>query len=224
MKQKKCIPLLLLTGVLCFFSGCTKDLTLKYLVYSNDFENGQLNYIVLYDLAGPIPAATALTKTEDFNGSKVLGRFNNNTVAVNLSNMPTHNAVQIEFDLYIHDKWDGNVIGPSGKPDIWQFTADNTPYIIATFSNTNNITQSYPNFYGVSNPSPAKANSILQNLSGVCSLKAIEGGTSMYHIVKTVAHSGPYFGFTCNDALQPVNSLCTKSWSIDNIYVTAIKY
>jgi hypothetical protein len=219
MKPRVSIFLFFLAGFGFFFSGCTKNLTLKYLVYSNDFENSKLDNITIYTINGSTPEI----KIEDFNGSKVLGRFNNNTIGVFLSNLPTHNAIQIEFDLNIHDKWDGNYLGPTGKPDIWQMTADNTPILITTFSNTANQ-QAYPNFYGTGNASPAKANTINQLLDGVCSLKGTVGGSSMYRIVKTVAHTGGVFGFTCNDALQPFNSLCTKSWSIDNLTVTAIKY
>ena len=222
MKQKSRISFILLiffSGLLSCFSSCTKNLTLKYLVYHNDFESSRLDNITIYTINGSTPEV----KIEDFNGSKVLGRFNNNTVGVYLSSLPTHNAMQIEFDLNIHDKWDGNFLGTTGKPDIWQMTADNVPIIITTFSNNTN-SQAYPNFYNVGNVSPAKANSINSNLTGVCSLKGVEGGTSMYRIVQTVAHSGSNFGFTCNDALQPYNSLCTKSWSIDNLIVTAIKY
>lgn len=223
MKRNRPVNYILLicfTGLLGCFSSCTKNLTSKYLVYTNDFENGRADSILsLYSING----LRIDMRTEDFNGSKVLGRFNNNTFLVYLSSLPTHNAIQIEFDLNIHDKWDGNFLGATGKPDIWQMTADNTPVLITTFSNTNNQ-QAYPNYYGVAASSPAKANSLNQNLDGVCSLKGVAGGSSMYRIVKTVAHTGSNFGFTCNDALQPFNSLCIKSWSIDNMTVTAIKY
>lgn len=200
-------------------SGCIKNLTRKTTLFNNDFESGQLKGLQAYDINGPIYT----TLIEDLNGSKVFGRFNNNTILLVFPNMPSHNAVQIEFDLNIHDKWDGNYLGATNKPDIWQMMIDNEPVLITSFSNTS-YQQYYPNFYNVGNPSLAKSNAIETSLKGVCSLKDIAGGSSRYRIVKTVPHFGSSLTFSCNDALQPFNSLCIKSWSIDNLKVTAIKY
>lgn len=206
-----------LSGML--LSACTKNLTRKTLLLTNDFEDGQLKGLQAYNSNGLISSSLV----EDLNGSKVFGRFNNNTILLTISSLPVHNAIQIEFDLNIHDKWDGNYLGTTNKPDIWQMIIDNEPVLITSFSNTG-YQQYYPNFYNVGNPSPAKSNAIETDLKGVCSLKEVTGGSSRYRIVKTVPHSGNTLTFSCNDALQPFNSLCLKSWSIDNLTVTAIKY
>lgn len=206
-----------LTGML--LSACTKNLTRKTILFENDFETSQLKGLEAYDINGPISS----NLIEDLNGSQVFGRFNNNTILLTIPSLPTHNAVQIEFDLNIHDKWDGNYLGATNRPDIWQMVIDNNPVIITSFSNTS-YQQSYPGFYNIGNPSPAKSNAIETGLNGVCSLKNVAGGSSQYRIVKTVAHTGGSLTFSCNDALQPFNSLCLKSWSIDNLTVTAIKY
>ena len=42
-----------------------------------------------------------------FNGSTVLGNFANNTPVLTLNSLPTHDSILLEFDLYIHDSWDG---------------------------------------------------------------------------------------------------------------------
>ena len=91
-----------------------------------------------------------------------------------------------------------------------------------TFSNTS-YQQSYPNFYQNSNL-PARANAWDINLPGVCSSQGVLGGTSSYKINKTIGHSGNSFKLDCSDALQPFNDSCFKSWSIDNLSITAIKY
>lgn len=206
-----------LSGIL--LSACTKNLTRKTALFDNNFESGQLKGLQAYDITGPISS----TLIEDLNGSKVFGRFNNNTILLTIPSLPSHNAIQIEFDLNIHDKWDGNYLGPTNKPDIWQMMIDNAPVLITSFSNTS-YQQYYPSFFNVGNPSPAKSNAIETTLKGVCSLKDVNGGSSRYRIVKTVPHSGSSLTFSCNDALQPFNSLCLKSWSIDNLMITAIKY
>jgi hypothetical protein len=206
-----------LTGML--LSACTKNLTRKTILFDNNFENSQLMGLQAYDINGLISSPPI----EDLNGSKVFGRFNNNTILLTIPSLPTHNAIQIEFDLNIHDKWDGNYLGTTNRPDIWQMVIDNAPVLITSFSNTS-YQQYYPGFYNVGNPSPAKSNAIETGLAGICSLKDVAGGSSRYRIVKTVPHSGNSISFSCNDALQPFNSLCLKSWSIDNLTVTAIQY
>jgi len=46
----------------------------------------------------------------------------------------------------------------------------------------------------------------------------------MYKIVQQFAHSNKSFQLSLSDALQPFNAECEKSWSIDNIKITAFKY
>lgn len=208
-----------LLAVVIFSNGCFKNITKKYLLYENDFENGELRGLEAYNTTGPVKPNPIF----EFNGSKVLGPFNNNTILVNFFNLPGHNAISIEMELNIHDKWDGNLLGPTGIPDIWQMKADQGGILVTTFSNTANP-QAYPNFYLATVPVPAKTSAMLTDVAGVCSLQGISGGSSTYKIVKIFPHSGPNLTWSCNDALQPFNSSCLKSWSIDNLTITAIRY
>ncbi len=214
------------TGIFCFLlavtvlsNGCFKNITKKYLLYENDFENSELRGLEAYTLTGPVEPRPVF----DFNGSKVLGPFNNNTILLNFFNLPGHNAISVEMELNIHDQWDGNYIGPTGKPDIWQMKADQGGLLITTFSNNTNV-QAYPNYYLSTTPVPAKTSAMLVDVPGLCSLKGLPGGSTTYKIVKIFAHSGPNLTWSCNDALQPFNSGCLKSWSIDNLSITAIRY
>jgi hypothetical protein len=210
-----------LISFLVLSNGCFKNITQKYLLYANDFEKADLKGVDVYDSSGHIKDPFT-----DFNGSKVLGRFNNNTIVFGFVGLPSHNIIQIEFDLHIHDKWVGNFKGTNKEVDVWQLSVDNNPYLITTFSNDPSYLQSYPNSYepGVNNPVPAKTNATVTDGKGVCSLQGVTGGTSTYRIVKFVQHWSKSLFITCNDALQPYNSLCAKSWSIDNVTITAIKY
>jgi hypothetical protein len=87
--------------------GLQKDTT----IYRNDFEGGNLSGI----LGG---------KIEDYNGSRVIGRYSQDGFLVKVGQFTRkHNMVQISFDLYIHDTWDGNAVKPEG-PDIWIMNID----------------------------------------------------------------------------------------------------
>jgi hypothetical protein len=210
-----------LISLLILSNGCFKNLTQKYQLYANDFENADLKGMEVYDSSGHVK-----NPFSDVNGSKVLGRFNNNTILFGFVGIPSHNIIQIEFDLNIHDKWVGNYKGTNKEVDIWQMSVDNNPTLITTFSNDPSYFQSFPNFYnpGVTSPVPAKTDATIIDGKGVCSLQGVIGGTSTYRIVKFIQHWGRNLTITCNDALQPYNSICSKSWSIDNVTITAIKY
>src|SRR5690606_23756276 len=92
-------------------------------VYSNDFESSDLTGITNGIL-------------ESYNNTMVLGRYNTGGFELSVSELPPHDLVQITFDLYIHDSWDGNeMIEDIGGPDIWQMTVDGKLYINTTFSN-----------------------------------------------------------------------------------------
>ena len=106
MKKKTIVRLLSFffaaSGTCVLFYSCFKDLPKKQIVYQNDFEKNIMNGLKVNNGNGLIDSV----KIVDFNGTKVAGRFNNNYVYLKLKNLPDHNALKIEFDLYIHDKWD----------------------------------------------------------------------------------------------------------------------
>jgi hypothetical protein len=214
--------ILFLLAIGFMYNSCVKNVTSKILVYENGFDQGQ-NYFQVYGPGGQV----IIPKIENYNGSNVLGRFFNNYVFLQTDNLPKHTAISVEFDLYIHDKWEGNTASlVSNKPDLWVMAFDDAPVLITTFSNTNNA-QSYPDFYLANGTSPSKANAVRTDLPGACALKGIAGGTSYYKIVKTVAHTASTFKIAFNDNLNvigtPDTQICTKSWSIDNIRISTIK-
>lgn len=218
--KKKNLTILFLFLVL--FSACSKRLPDKVVVYNNNFETGSQHKLTVVNFSGIIDS----TKIIRFNGSNVLGNFNNNRVELNLDSLPIHNTLKITFDLYIHDKWDGDYLIPGGNniPDAWQMVLDGGQIHVTTFSNSN-FGQSYPKNYVAGTASnPARSDAWNTNLPGLCALKASPNGSTLYKIEITTAHTNNRANISCNDALQPFGSFCQKSWSIDNLMVTAIQY
>ncbi|MCW3087838.1 MAG: hypothetical protein JWQ78_1224 [Sediminibacterium sp.] len=216
-------PCLVFITVIMAFMGCTKDLTQKNILYTNDFNNGVAKGLAAYNAAGLVA-----NTFEDFNGTGVFGRFFNNYLFIQFDNLPRHFAVTVEFDLYIHDKWEGDSarLAPLKKPDLWVMSVDDNPILVTTFSNTAEG-QSYPLFYLPGNKTTPQTNALRTDLPGACSLKDTRGGTSLYRIVRTVAHTGVSFKVAMNDNLNATGNaatqLCTKSWSIDNLKISTIR-
>ena len=206
---------------LILFGSCAKDYRNQAEVYSNDFEQNNLTGIS----GGEI---------ETFNNSKVLGRYNNSGFELSLNNLPEHDMVEISFDLYIHDAWDGNKEGEDGivdGPDLWEMMLDGKNYIKTTFSNVPCGTgtfcepQSYPHNYPNNNNNP-KTGAANRNLPGVCNMAGVVGGTSLYKIVKQIKHSDQQHILKCIDQLKQSNApdpKCDESWSVDNIKIKAIR-
>ena len=203
--------------VLCLvlFSSCTKDVTKESDVYSNDFEQGDLKDIT-----------SGIVTT--YNNSKVLGQYNNGGFELSLTDLPEHDLVEVTFDLYIHDSWDGNQNNDNiDGPDIWKLILDGKEYINTTFSNNTCgagmrcSPQSYPNDYPNFNNNP-KTGAYKINLPSVCHTV---GKTTLYKIKKRISHSKSSILVKCMDKLVQTNAndaLCDESWSIDNINIKVI--
>jgi len=91
------------------------------------------------------------------NGEHFLGQFNNGTVSLNLDQLPTHQWLQINFDLYIIRSWDGNLTETTADqsnhiqstdtivgPDQWSFQIDQHSFLVTTFSNWSLGNQAFP--------------------------------------------------------------------------------
>lgn len=221
-KQYRFVSVLLTVIFLSIlFHSCFKDLPTKTIVYQNDFESSNNSSINVYNYLGRVDTPAIAT----FNGGHVLGRFNNNLVSLKIRNLPKHRILKIAFDLYIHDKWDGDYIAPgNGLPDAWLMEIDNFPLYVTTFSNSS-YRQSYPGDYVVGGfKFPPKADAWGTNFPGACALKDSANGTTLYKIEKTTSNTGDSIVLTMHDVLQPRGNDCLKSWSIDNVVLTVSSY
>ena len=201
------------------FSACSKIVQKETEVYFNDFETGDLNGIVngyLYE----------------YNGSTVLGRYNQSGFELLLTDLPSHDLIQVSFDLFIHDSWDGNKLGIEDVdgPDLWKMLVDEELYINASFSNIACVNangmfcppQSYPANYPNNNNYPRKG-AYKVDLPAACHPN---GTTTWYKVTKTISHSKNEILLQCIDQLVQKNAddpNCDESWSVDNIRINTIK-
>jgi hypothetical protein len=208
--------LIIVTFLFFIVNSCKNQVQSEVVVYSNTFESNNLSGIK----GGTIT---------QFNSTSVIGQYNNSGFTLNLNDLPRHHLITITLDLYLHDSWDGNKLGPDG-PDIWQMLVDGNTYIDASFSNSEcspgnfcppqSYPLNYPNNY--SNP---KTGAHKTDLPGVCHLVNNTNGTTLYKIVKTFKHSNNTLILQCLDKLVQTNDpipKCDESWSVDNIIIKAI--
>lgn len=215
--RKQMQTLLVLVGCLGLFA-CSKAIPDRNYAYYNDFESSDVpTKFKVYSATGLVDS----NKVSRFNNSQVLGRFNSNFVVLKVDSVAPHNVLKIEFDLLLHDNWQGNFIPPGGSlPDIFQVKLDNNPILLTTFSNDNNP-QSFPNNYQPNMiRNPALSNS-WGTFDGACSKLGQKNGTSWYRLEFFTFHKGP-IEMSFQDVLFNGSDFCTKSWSLDNIKLTAI--
>jgi hypothetical protein len=201
--------------MLLIFSSCSDTLESEELIYSNNFglmdlrnfENGRL-FI--------------------FDGDTLLGFYNNEEVSVTLYDLPSHNIVKLEVELYVHDSWDGNPDDGIGGPDYWYMKIDRQEVFRTTFSNTPCestfcFRQSYPNDYFRQND--PKTGAIRTDLRGLCLFGAFQNYTTVYNVIRMVSHSADSVKITLGDELKQTNTpnpLCDESWSVGKIQLTTM--
>jgi len=210
---------ILVFGLILVNFSCTKNLTFEKVVFFTNFEKGLPTNLTINNIYGQIND----DKIFYFNRSKVLGPLNNNSINIEIDSIPEHNILEVNFDLYIHDNWQGNKIANNGIPDLFAIKINDDPKLFTTFSNDASYTQAFPEWYP-NGSNPIKSNSINLDLPGLCYSKNNKEGTTFYSIKRTFKNDDKEIVLSLSDALQPFNSLCEKSWSIDNIKIVAFKY
>ena len=97
----------------------------------------------VYDFESSVPGEWSHTNRSvtPSEGRTFLGRFGNDTVSLDLSTLPTHDSIEIEFDLFVIGSWDGNATVNDNGPDYWEWALDGGRQLLTTF--TNNAPPSY---------------------------------------------------------------------------------
>ncbi|MCB0161567.1 MAG: LamG domain-containing protein, partial [Caldilineaceae bacterium] len=98
-----------------------------------------------YDFESGVPPAwniqTTGSVTREGQPTKFLGLFENNTVKLNLQNLPVHDTVEVQFDLYLRGVWTGN--NPVDGPDTWAWGVDGQDILRTNFSTQTNMNGAY---------------------------------------------------------------------------------
>ena len=207
--------LVLLTLSIVGLTACKKNITIREKIYFEDAEDGIANNVSAITGTGNSYGSMV----RPFAGTNVIGNFNNTVLNLVIDNMPNHNMVYVSFDLYTHDRWEGNRVGLPGIVDVWNVRVNEEFHLSTTFSNIRSQPQSFPEWIGDSK-NISRGNAIDTLLPGNCLWEAKPNGTSKYKIAFARPHTSSNFTLSLNDALQ--GSYCEKSWSIDNILIEAI--
>lgn len=214
------IPLFLLYLIVGLMQACQSGKESRTEIYFNNFENDNLS-----NISGG--------KFYSYNQTKMLGNYNKDGFVFYMNQLPAHQMVEVSFDLYIHDSWDGNQLGNGiDGPDIWALYVDEVPYIYTTFSNNSCFygpfcpPQSYPGNYPQNYHNP-KTGAYQTGLPPTCNYAHLPYGSTIYKIKKTVVHQSGQLTVSCRDQLIQTNAedpLCDESWSIDNLKISLINY
>ncbi len=180
-------------------------------LYSNNF-NTAIGTGWTFPATAPVTATPAI---KSWNGESVLGNMGAQQAILNLTNIPSHDFITVDFDLFIHDSWDGN--NTNSGPDVFNMIVNGDTSIHTTFSNWNFSpynTQAYPNNIPASNPNFTGA--LATNLPTACN-SSVSNLSAKYHISKTIAHTAASLTLL----LEAVGTeiACNESWSIDNLVI-----
>ncbi|MBI1842659.1 MAG: hypothetical protein HYR88_17610 [Verrucomicrobia bacterium] len=147
---------------------------------------------------------------------KFLGPFGNAGTKLSLSGIGAHDHVQISFDLYIIQSWDGN--NPSVGPDRFLVKVGGGSTLLdTTFGSTvSGVYQSYPGAFGSSYPplTGSTEHGTLGYLWGVAP------ADSVYHITLSFPHTSSSVAIEFSGL--NLQDLTDESWGLDNVVVKAI--
>ncbi len=214
-------------SILLILTGCLQGQPEEQVVYFNNFEQesrlegaSEFNGYIETTIQGANP-------TSQFNGSTVLGRFGTGGLFIKLLQLPAHDYIKIEYDLFIHDSWEGNGERGNGE-DVIILNLDNTTLYFSSVINTKCLDrncesiQSFPDIIRVRN-NPENANVFDPSLPGVCHWRNELGGSKHIKISELYPHSVLESTITIGaDIKDTGEDLCFKSWSIDNVVITTI--
>ncbi len=182
------------------------------IFYFNDFEG----------VVGP-EWSNRSTDTTPLGARTFLGQFSNDTVSLALNGLPPHSTVQVTFELFVIESWDGN--NRDFGPDVWEFSAgDDQALLKTTFSNAfdlhTSFWQAYPDTHpGGYNPGLTGAAEI--DTLGYADLSAYSGANdSIYRLAFNIPHSAA--SLFLNFSGSNLEGVEDESWGIDNIAVSVL--
>jgi hypothetical protein len=151
-------------------------------------------------------------------GRGFLGPFGNASATLMLTNLPIHDRVTLDFDVYVINSWDGNFATPGLGPDLFRVYWTNTNQVLTevSFSNYAWTDQSYPDQYGVGHYPPQTGANEKSTL-GYPPVGLGDLGSSVYHFTFHLTHSDPWLQFVFWGLnLEPLQN---ESWGLDNVRI-----
>jgi streptogramin lyase len=148
-----------------------------------------------------------------------LGRFSNDNVTFTFQDLPPHDRVEICFQLYILGNWDGDQFEdpdineepiPIIGPDIWANYIDENRLLVASFSNQERFSQSFPENYREGNNFAQERARVIGDFdqNGVAN-------DSRYDFCYTRVHNQPEFKTTFYGV--NLSDLDDEMWAIDTV-------
>ena len=151
---------------------------------------------------------------ERFLGRDSLRGFSGSELVTLTLDLPAHNEVVLEFDMYVIGSWNGITTQTGKGPDLF-FVSVQTAYgptsFLTSFSNVTNNPQSYPAPFGLGSHAPRTNASAVDELG--------YGLDSVYHLCLSFPHVGDEIVVAFGAMLsEPLND---ESWGLDNVRVSA---
>jgi len=173
-------------------------------IYANDFEGN----------VGPEWSSKAVATSP--NGRHFLGEFGNQKVSLTLKELPAHNVVTVQFDLYIIETWDGNNL--QFGPDVWRLDVDGGPTLLnTTFSKSapDDFPQAFPSSFP-GNSFPAQTGAVEIDALGYNTIRQ-PWGDAVYNLSYTVNHASA--SIIINFSASGLQGMWDESWGLDNVRI-----
>jgi hypothetical protein len=146
------------------------------------------------------------------SGERFLGTFSKDFVTLSLGSLPEHEEIEISFDFYVIDDWNGGT--QESGADLVEFIANGKLLLRTTFSNDLELPQSYPDPFPTNNQAGTGATGY-----GTLDYPAPDAKytwtDTTYRIVFKIPHTQGSFWFRV--AGMPTSS--SEVWGIDNVRV-----
>ena len=206
--------------------GCAKQPAEEIVIYENQFERDLIDAETRVDTSY-ISFHNFSENYFEFNGSRNLGRFGTGGMTLTLEGLPKHQLIRLEFELYIHDKWEG--FGLRGNTqDVFILNVDDLNVHFDAIVNTKCLThdcdaiQSFPNRLGEAS-TPENASVTDPFLPGVCFYKDEIGGSKLIKFANVYPHQSNKLVVNIAAGIKDAGlDLCLKSWSIDNLRIRTV--
>ena len=159
------------------------------------------------------------TQTIEYDNRILLGNFSNETCSLTLSCLPAHTSLQLTFDVYALDTWDGNgSTGGPNDPDLWFASIDGNTLIETTFGHAFGVPQSYPANYPAHNdPFSGATQQCLETFcyGQICASAQYSMSFTLEH---SLSNAEIIFGA---DLLQDI---CDESWALGDVVISLIGF